>query len=67
MNPFDALLAQIEATATFLEGHADILDRWADESKSGGWSTHQVKANREGANDCRRQAARLRAAWRALP
>ena len=26
-----------------LEAIAEQLDRWAAESKSGGWSTHQVK------------------------
>ncbi len=38
---------------------ADLCDRWADESQTGGWSTHQVKANIEAANTCRRAAAAL--------
>lgn len=44
----------------FLEDLANRLDRWADETRIGGWSTHQVKANQDAANDCRRQAAKLR-------
>lgn len=26
---------------------ADQLDKWADDSLSGGWSTHQVRGQRE--------------------
>lgn len=47
-------------TADFLEGLANRIDGWAAESSTGGWSTHQVKANLEAANDCRRKAAELR-------
>lgn len=54
-------MTEAEKTIAFLEGLADRLDRWAEESMGYGWSTHQVSANREAANDCRRQAARLRA------
>lgn len=46
----------------FLNTLADRLDRWATESKSGGWSTHQVQANTHAADECRRMAARLRSA-----
>ena len=48
-------------TATFLEGLADTLDTWARQSRSGGWSTHQVEPNMTRANDCRRRAAEIRA------
>lgn len=44
----------------YLETLANTLDEWAQQSLTGGWSTHQVKANREEANNCRRQAAKLR-------
>lgn len=43
-------------TAAFLVQVAATLDRWAHESLRGGWSTHQVKANQELADDCRRHA-----------
>lgn len=49
-------------TEEFLFALADKLDGWAKESLDGGWSTHQVQANRDAANDCRRQAALVRMA-----
>lgn len=49
----------IEA-ADFLDAVANKLDRWARDSVSGGWSTHQVKPNREMADECRRTAAQCR-------
>jgi hypothetical protein len=50
----------VESTIQFLSSLADKLDGWAETSLSGGWSTHQVEANRSAADDCRREAARLR-------
>jgi hypothetical protein len=47
------------ATAYFLNALADKLDGWASQSRNGGWSTHQVAANIDAANDCRRWAAGL--------
>lgn len=44
----------------FLNDLANTLDRWADESRSGGWSTHQVEANRKKADECRRMAAQIK-------
>lgn len=44
----------------FLENSASLLDRWAEESLRGGWSTHQVEPNRGLANDMRRMASRVR-------
>lgn len=35
---------------------ANQCDRWADESRNGGWSTHQVAANRKLADTLRRAA-----------
>lgn len=41
---------------------ADQLDQWAQESRTGGWSTHQVDPMTRKANDLRRQAAQFRMA-----
>lgn len=51
---------KVEAARLFLESMADHLDKWAQESKDGGWSTHQVSQNISAANDCRRIAATLK-------
>lgn len=56
----DALREALEFDAGALDALADRLDQWADESRKGGWSTHQVGANTEQANACRRRAARIR-------
>lgn len=53
-------MSHITSTIQFLDELADRLDRWADETLAGSWSTHQVEANRAAASDCRRQAAQLR-------
>lgn len=36
---------------------ANTCDTWARESRAGGWSTHQVAANENLANDLRRTAS----------
>lgn len=54
-----ALLA--EAALEF-DRIADTLDGWANHSESGGWSTHQVVANRAEADRIRRLASRYRRA-----
>lgn len=59
------MCAAIANQIGFLEQMADVLDGWANQSKSGGWSTHQVNANEAYANTCRREAAKLRAMLRA--
>lgn len=41
---------------------ADQLDDWARESRSGGWSTHQVEPMTRKADELRRQAAQFRLA-----
>ena len=41
---------------------ADQLDRWANESRSGGWSTHQVDPMRRKADELRRFVALAREA-----
>jgi hypothetical protein len=54
-----------QTTADFLMEMADDIDGWAEQSRSGGWSTHQVDANRKAAVKLRDQAASLyRAATR---
>lgn len=58
----DKLGSVVADAAGYLSTLADQLDAWAEESKTGGWSTHQVQANINAANSCRRMAARLRAA-----
>lgn len=50
-------------TIHFLDELANTLDRWAVQSRTGGWSTHQTAANIAQADACRRQAAALRQ-WR---
>jgi len=37
----------------FLAKVAKTLDKWAIESQLGGWSTHQVNANKQLADECR--------------
>jgi hypothetical protein len=51
---------QLESDAHFLDGLANDLDSWAEQSRSGSWSTHQVQDNIARANDCRRRAAVIR-------
>lgn len=53
---------EMQATIGFLESLANRLDGWAQQSRDYGWSTHQVKANEDAANQCRRVAANLRLA-----
>jgi len=56
------LLTELKREVLVLEDMADLCDAWANESKDGGWSTHQVKAHREAANECRRRASDVCAA-----
>jgi hypothetical protein len=56
----DRLGGTIADAAAYLSTMADQLDAWAEQSRTGGWSTHQVTANIDMANSCRRMAAKLR-------
>lgn len=56
------LYAELEDAARTYEETANTLDAWAQQSREGGWSTHQVKANREAADALRRKAAGYRLA-----
>lgn len=58
---FEHLANAAQAHAHFLDAMAFRLDGWAQESREGGWSTHQVTANRSAADDCRKLAGSLRA------
>lgn len=49
----------MEDVINFLNDLAAKLDSWAEQSRCGGWSTHQVEANEKTANDCRRFACQL--------
>jgi hypothetical protein len=54
-------LREVTSTAfNVITATADQLDRWAEQSVSGGWSTHQVDPMRARANWLRRESARLR-------
>lgn len=50
----------LDLAARSLEDMANTLDDWAAQSRQGGWSTHQVGANIDEANKCRRNAAEIR-------
>ena len=56
-NALDAL----DRTIFALSAAANICDGWAKESRVGGWSTHQMEANKRLANDLRRSASTARA------
>jgi hypothetical protein len=47
----------INTLIAVLEDAAWHCDKWAKESESGGWSTHQVDANRKLADHLRREIA----------
>ena len=53
----DKLVAMLENSIDELNTAADTCDRWAEQSKSGKWSTHQVEANTCLANSLRRSAS----------
>lgn len=62
VNNHAPMLKTLEHCAKLFDVLADRCDRWANESRSGGWSTHQVEDNIKTANDCRRYAATIRSA-----
>ncbi|MGY3609895.1 MULTISPECIES: hypothetical protein [unclassified Bradyrhizobium] len=62
VNSHPELVRALEETAKRWDGTADQLERWANESLSGGWSTHQVEANRAEAEYCRANARNARRA-----
>lgn len=61
-NNHAPMLKSLEHCAKLFDTLAVKLDRWAAESRSGGWSTHQVDENRKTADDCRRYASQIREA-----
>jgi len=54
-------VAALEISAGRFESLAKVLDSWAVESRQGGWSTHQVRANQDTATECRLCAGAARA------
>jgi hypothetical protein len=55
-----ALFMAVQNAALEKERDANQLDDWARDSKTGGWSTHQVEPMRAKADQLRREAANLR-------
>lgn len=62
VNNHAPMLKSLEHCAQLFDTLAQTMDRWAIESRQGGWSTHQVDENRKRADDCRRYAAQIRSA-----
>lgn len=56
-----ALLELARNTVLTMREEAEQLEKWADESQIGGWSTHQVDPMRKRAAELRTAAARYRA------
>ena len=54
------LINMLVSAASDKERDANQLDQWANQSVSGGWSTHQVEPMRKMADRLRREAANLR-------
>lgn len=51
--------AQLTSALNALRDEAEMLDQWARQSEEGGWSTHQVQAQRLRADVLRRLVATL--------
>lgn len=58
VNAYEANEALIKELVEALEDAAKTCEAWEQESRNGGWSTHQVNANFRLANDLRRIAAK---------
>lgn len=50
----------LKEAISFLDSMAKELNSWAEESLSGGWSTHQVYQNREQSKKCKELSSRLK-------
>jgi nitrate reductase assembly molybdenum cofactor insertion protein NarJ len=59
-----ALKSALEESALRWDVMAIELEKWAKQSRDGGWSTHQVDANKREAAHCRVNAAHARAVLR---
>lgn len=62
VNNHAPMLKSLEHCVRLFDTLAMTMDRWATDSREGGWSTHQVEENRKRADDCRRYAASIRSA-----
>lgn len=54
------LIAALQFAAEQKDRDANQLDRWAEQSRTGGWSTHQVEPMTKLADKLRREAAGIR-------
>lgn len=54
------LIETLETSLSLLAAEADQLELWAIESRSGGWSTHQVEPMNKQAAMLRNQESKLR-------
>lgn len=57
---YERLRNVVRSSVGTISAMADQLDEWAQQSRTGGWSTHQVDPMIRKANELRQQAARLR-------
>lgn len=55
----ERLRNMVRSSVGTISAMAHQLDEWAQESRTGGWSTHQVDPMTRKADDLRRQAAQL--------
>jgi hypothetical protein len=62
VNNHEPMVKALGHVAELFDTLAQTMDRWATQSQTGGWSTHQVDENIKRANDCRRYAAHIRSA-----
>lgn len=62
VNNHAPMVKSLEHCAQLFDTLAQTIDRWATQSQTGGWSTHQIDENMKRANDCRRYAAQIRSA-----
>src|SRR6185312_6233219 len=57
VNNHAPMVKSLAHCAQLFDTLAKTLDRWANDSRTGGWSTHQVQENIQRADDCRRYAS----------
>lgn len=60
MKPSEYYVERLSQASKEKDRDADQLDQWARESRSGGWSTHQVEPMTRKADVLRREASELR-------
>lgn len=60
MQSIEKIIATCESTCEFLERSSQELTNWSVESRTGGWSTHQVERNVRLSMQMSQQASQLR-------